>query len=78
MSLDEIAREMLKRPLEDQYQLAQVLWDNLADYRPKTERTDAEWIEIARKRAEELESGKVKGVSHEEAMRRARAAYECE
>lgn len=73
MSLDQITPDALKLPPKERAQLALSLWESLEDsYDLACERTDDDAIAVAIKRADELASGAVQPVSHEEMMRRLR------
>jgi putative addiction module component (TIGR02574 family) len=69
MSLTEIKEQALKLPAEDREVLAQELWDSLDD-----EPLDPEFKAMLDRRWEEIQSGKVKTIPHEEVMARAREA----
>ncbi len=67
---DQVAADAMKLPLRDRVRLAQQLVSTLDD---KTE-TDVEelWFIEAKRRLDELHSGKVKGIDADEAFRMAR------
>jgi putative addiction module component (TIGR02574 family) len=58
-----LAEEALALPPAARHELAILLLDSLA---PDDEPSDAEWCEILRRRAADLESGKDPGLSFEE------------
>gem|GEM_PF-252416 len=74
MKIDQIAPEALRLPAKERAILAASLWESIEDpYDLAAERTDAEAIKLAIERDEEIESGTVVPISHEELMRRLRA-----
>ncbi len=73
MKVDEIAPEALKLPLQERLQLAISLWESIEDpYRLAADRSDEEAIALALARDAEIESGKVKAISHSDLMQRLR------
>ena len=58
-----LAEDALALPPADRYELAKLLMESLA---PNNNRSDAEWREILDRRFENLQSGKVSGLSFEE------------
>lgn len=73
MTLDSIAPEALKLPLEERLQLAASLWDSIEDpYWLAADRSDGEAISLALSRDAEIGSGKVVSISHTELMTRLR------
>jgi len=73
MTLDSIAPEALKLPLEERLQLAASLWDSIEDpYWLAADRSDEEAISLALSRDAEIGSGKVVSISHPELMARLR------
>jgi hypothetical protein len=73
MSLDQITPDALKLPPKERAQLALSLWESLEDsYDLTCERSDEEALGIALQRDDELASGAVQPVDHEEMMRRLR------
>jgi putative addiction module component (TIGR02574 family) len=73
----EIAQQALELPLSDRVQLAQELWASLQA--PPTNGDDeAATITEAKRRAEELTSGGVRGSEHEDVMLAARKRLRCE
>lgn len=79
MSHDQLVEQLMALPLEQRVDLAQMLWQSIADV-PQTDIEDEERkaIALARKRAAELSSGAAVGLSHEEVMREARHGLKCE
>lgn len=63
MSVQEIKEQALKLPPEDREMLAQELWQSLDD-----EPLDPEFEAELNRRWEEIESGKVKTIPHEQVM----------
>lgn len=73
MTIDRIAPEALKLPLEERIQLAASLWESIEDpYALAADREDEEAIVLALARDAEIESGKVTPISHSDLMRRLR------
>jgi len=73
MDIDQIASEALRLNSRERAVLAEVIWESLEDpYRLRQDSSDAESILLAQQRADELERGDVKPVSHKELMRRLR------
>jgi putative addiction module component (TIGR02574 family) len=73
MSIDQIAAEALRLPPEQRALLAESLWESLDDpFKSPTEMDDASALALALERDRDLETGKVKPVSHEEMMARLR------
>ncbi len=71
--LDYIRAKALKLPEEERGALADDLYNSFLTTEERE--IQAEWIEIAERRAEELRSGKVKGIPLDEVMRELRAKY---
>lgn len=70
--LAELASELLAMPEESRTFLADKLNESLTGFAsPETEQA---WLEEADRRSQDIESGKVKPVSHDEVMRAVRAA----
>jgi putative addiction module component (TIGR02574 family) len=73
MKLEELAPEALRLPTKDRVLLAASLWESLDDpYDLAVSFDDDEAISLAIKRDDEIESGKVKALSHSELMNRLR------
>jgi putative addiction module component (TIGR02574 family) len=73
MSIDQIAPEALRLPVSERALLAASLWESIEDpYLLAADRSDEEAIALALARDEELESGAVAPLSHDELMRRLR------
>ena len=73
MKLEELAPEALKLSTKDRVLLAASLWESLDDpYDLAVSFDDDEAISLAMKRDDEIESGKVKALSHSELMNRLR------
>ena len=73
MTIDRIAPEALKLPLEDRVRLAASLWDSIEDpYSLAADRNEEDAIALALARDAEIESGKVTPLSHSELMSRLR------
>ena len=70
MGIDQIAPEALRLPIRDRALLAPTLWESIGDPNMlPAEPSDDEAVELALTREEELESGAVSPLSHEELMR---------
>jgi putative addiction module component (TIGR02574 family) len=63
-------------PLAERVSLAQALWESIDSWLPDTDERAA--VSDAIRRDEELSSGKVTGRTHEEVMRAAQRALECD
>jgi hypothetical protein len=68
--LERLAIELLGLPASSRAMLAKQLIASLDE--SETSDAESKWIELARRRAEELVSGKVEGIQAEEVMRHAR------
>lgn len=74
MSLESIAPEALQLSDAERAQLASTLWASLENpYDKQTMSSEAEAIELAAQRDAEIESGKVRAITHTEMMNRLRA-----
>jgi hypothetical protein len=73
MSIDEIAPEALKLPTRERALLAASLWESLEDpFELSVDLDDEASLNLAEKRDQEIESGQVAAVSHQDLMRRLR------
>lgn len=73
MSIDEIAPEALKLPVRERALLAASLWASIEDpFELSTDFDDQIALKLAEERDQEIESGRVKALSHEELMQRLR------
>jgi putative addiction module component (TIGR02574 family) len=73
VSVDQIASEALRLSAHDRALLASSLWESLGDpYQAPGLLTDDAAIRLASQRDQEIESGKVQALSHEEMMARLR------
>ena len=73
MSIDQIASEALRLPARDRALLAGSLWESLEDPSATSAPTDdAAVLALAMERDQQLESGQVPAVPHEEMMARLR------
>ncbi|HHE31806.1 MAG TPA: hypothetical protein ENL07_04055 [Chlorobaculum parvum] len=71
MNIDRIASEALKLDPKSRAILAETIWESLEDpYLVSSDVTDEESISLAMKRDEEIESGTVTPLSHDELMSR--------
>jgi putative addiction module component (TIGR02574 family) len=69
-TLAQLEKEVLNLPPEERERLVLAAWESIGDGCP----LDSESIEIARRRDQEIESGVVKAISHDEFMRRTSAS----
>jgi putative addiction module component (TIGR02574 family) len=76
MTTEELTADAMALPLAERVSLAQALWESIDSGLPDTDERAA--VSDAIKRDEELSSGKVTGRTHEEVMRAARRALECD
>ncbi|RIH90842.1 putative addiction module component [Calidithermus terrae] len=67
MSKEQVLEQALGLDYEDRADLARRLLDGLEDLSP--EEYEQAWLEVAVRRAEELRSGKAKGIPVEEVLR---------
>jgi hypothetical protein len=73
MSIDEIAPEALKLPTRERALLAASLWESIEDpFELSVDLDDEASLNLAEKRDQEIESGQVAAVSHQDLMRRLR------
>jgi putative addiction module component (TIGR02574 family) len=73
MSIDQIASEALRLPARERALLAGSLWESLEDPSATTKEMDeAAVVALAAERDQQMETGKVQAVSHEEMMARLR------
>ena len=73
MTIDRIAPEALKLPLEDRVQLAASLWESIGDpYSLSADQDDEDAIVLALARDAEIESGEASPLSHSDLMERLR------
>jgi len=78
-SISQLTQEALSLPLDDRLQLAQRLWASLQPSPDATvEDQEREALDLADRRDADLESGSVEGVSHADAMAKARKSLGCE
>ena len=76
MSIDQLTAEALALPPEDRETLAHALLDSVQNQEEPG--FDAECLREINRRVEELDSGAVQGIPHEEVMREARRIIECD
>jgi len=69
-----VTAQALALPKRSRALLADLLLDSLDESAQET--LDREWLEVAKKRDEEIESGSVQLITHEEMMRSLREAAE--
>ena len=73
MSIDQIASEALRLPAKERALLAGSLWESLEDpSATAAQMDDAAVVALARERDQQMETGQVQGVPHEEMMARIR------
>jgi putative addiction module component (TIGR02574 family) len=73
MSIDQIAAEALRLSPEQRALLAESLWESLEDpFELPVETEDESAIALALERDQQIESGEVHALSHEELMARLR------
>jgi putative addiction module component (TIGR02574 family) len=72
---DQIAADAMKLPVRDRVRLAQRLVSTIDDEETEAG-IEALWFAEAERRLEELHSGRVQGISEEDAFRNAREALE--
>jgi putative addiction module component (TIGR02574 family) len=77
MTNRELTRKALELPLTERVELAQALWQSIDDEPgSRIPAEDRQTIELARERARDLATGKVKGRTHQQVMESARRALE--
>jgi len=75
----DLADQALSLPISDRVLLAQRLWESLSvPQRGSAEEDETAALALAKRRDAELASGKVEPRSHEQVMKAAREALECE
>jgi putative addiction module component (TIGR02574 family) len=73
MSIDQIAPEALKLPIRERALLAASLWESIEDpFQFSVDIDDEAALKLAEKRNQEIESGQVTAISHEQLMHRLR------
>lgn len=73
MNINELAPQALRLSVKERALLAASLWESIEDpYELKVDLSDDEAIDLAMVREEEIESGKVNPISHNEMMKRLR------
>lgn len=75
MSIDQLTAEAMALPPEERLTLAHALFESVPE---EEEEFDPEFIRELMRRVEELDSGKVAELSHEEVMQEARRILECD
>ena len=76
MSIDQLTAEAMALPLEEREVLAQKLWESIDEQEELD--LDPEYKRVVLRRLEELESGKVVGLSWEEVQASARCKPGCD
>lgn len=70
MSIDQIAPEAMKLPTKERALLAASLWESIEDpFELSVDLDDEASLNLAEKRDQEIESGQVAAVSHQDLMR---------
>jgi hypothetical protein len=78
MSANQLTAKALALPLKQRVGLAQTLWRSIEHNLPETlDGTEAGAVAAARRRDEELGSGRVVGRTHQQVMAAARKALRC-
>ena len=73
MNIDQIAPEALKLPTRERAMLAASLWESVGDpFELSVDLDDEAALKLAEARDQEIESGQVTAISHEQLMRRLR------
>lgn len=73
MSIDQIAAEALRLSPKQRAQLAESLWESLADpFEASAEEDEATTLALALERERQVETGEVKPLAHDEMMARLR------
>ena len=73
MNIDQIAPEALKLPTRERAMLAASLWESVGDpCEFSVDLDDEAALKLAEARDQEIESGQVTAISHEQLMRRLR------
>jgi putative addiction module component (TIGR02574 family) len=73
MSIDQIAPEALKLPARERAMLAASLWESIKDpFEFAVDLDDEAALKLAEERDQEIESGKVTAISHDQLMQRLR------
>ncbi len=76
-SIAQLTSDALSLPVDDRIRLAQRLWESLQDSgNIDSGDNDAKTLELAEQRDDELTSGSVKGISHADAIAKARKSVE--
>ena len=74
MSIDQLTAEALALPPQERLTLAHALYESV----PEEEEFDPEFIRELMRRVEEMDSGAVQGIPHEEVMEEMRRIVECD
>ena len=73
MNIDQIAPEALKLPVRERALLAASLWESIEDpFELLVDYDDEFALNLAEERNQEIESGKVQAISHQDMMHRLR------
>jgi putative addiction module component (TIGR02574 family) len=72
MSIDQIASEALRLPTKERAMLAGSLWESLGDPSATNVMDEERALALAVERDQEIESGQVQAIKHDELMARLR------
>jgi putative addiction module component (TIGR02574 family) len=73
MSIDQIAPEAMRLPVSERALLAASLWESIGDpFELPGDYDDEAALNLAEERDQEIESGRVEAVSHQDLMQRLR------
>lgn len=72
MNIEQIASEALQLDPKDRAQLAETIWESLEDPYLEPNSSDAEAINLAKKRDKDIDEGLVKALNHDQLMDRLR------
>ena len=78
MNAQELTRDALALPLAERVALAEALWQSIDGSAPNAADEEKVALELARQRDAEMGSGAAIGRTHEQVMRAARGAIECD
>ena len=72
MTKTQLAKKALALPLSQRVKLAEALWESIEQTLPEDDEDTRAALELTQRRAQELDSGKVRSLSHTELMERVR------
>jgi len=70
-TVEELAAQAMTLPPESRARLADILVESLADSEPQA--VDRAWVEVARRRRDEIRNGDVNAIPGEEALQKVRS-----